>query len=84
LSKAQTFTEWTPNVLGRERLDRLRWAYTITAPFDMPADTPDLIGVTIHLDGHAFEIRGTLPRVPQLPIKKGEHLGLLVRSMRLP
>jgi len=80
MSKTETFTEWVPEVLGRERLDTRRWAYLIAAPFDMSADSPNLIGISIHMDGQAFEIRGTMPRVPPSPIQKGELLGLLVRS----
>ena len=78
--KSNEAPAWKPNVLARDRLDRRRWAYLIDAPFDMPADIPDLMGVTV-LDGRAFEIRGTLPRIPQSPIRKGELFGLLVRSM---
>jgi hypothetical protein len=84
MAKTETFTEWMPHVFGRERLDRQRWAYLIASPFEMPAHTPDLLGVRVHLDGQAFEIRGTLPRVPPSPIKKDELLGLLVRIQARP
>jgi hypothetical protein len=70
--------EWRPNVLARGQLDKRRWAYVIEAPFDMPGHIPDLLGLNVSMDGRNFEIRGTLPRIPQAPIMKGEYLGLLV------
>jgi hypothetical protein len=84
MDKVEAHIRWTPDVLGRSRLDKHRWAYLIDAPFDTPADIPDLIGAAVQLDGRPFEIRGTLPRVPRSPVKKGELLGLLVCEITGP
>jgi hypothetical protein len=79
MNKVETFIEeWRPNVLARGQLDKDRWAYLIEAPFDTPGHIPDLLGLNVHLDGRRFEIRGSLPRVPESSVKKGEYLGLLV------
>jgi hypothetical protein len=81
MNKIETVIRWAPDVLARSRLDERRWAYLIDAPFDTPPHIPDLLGLTVELDGHPFEICGTLPKVPQGPIRKGELLGLLVRDL---
>jgi hypothetical protein len=83
MSKIDTAVVWGPKVLGRGRLDQRRWAYLVEAPFDMHSDIPDLIGMKVCLDGSEFEIRGTLPRLPVVPITKGELMELLVRRVGL-
>jgi hypothetical protein len=80
MNTVEPWVEWRPTVLARERLDERRWAYLIHAPFDTGPDIPELIGITVHLDGLPFQIRGIVPRVPQSPVRKGEVIGLLVRS----
>jgi hypothetical protein len=84
MSKIDTSVVWGPQVLGRGRLDERRWAYLVEAPFDMPSDIPDLIGMKVRLDGSEFEIRGVLPKLPLVPVVKGEPIELLVRSIGQP
>jgi hypothetical protein len=72
---------WAPRVLARGRIDERRWAYAVEAPFDMSPDMPGLIGMTVDLDGVEFEIRGFVPAMPPVPIKQGEMIELLVRSV---
>lgn len=80
MSKIDAAIVWGPDAVGRSRLDDRWWAYVVEAPFDMPADIPDLIGRPVSLDGRAFEIRGIVPNVPVSPIRKGDLMELLVRA----
>lgn len=80
MNKIETAIIWGPKVLGKDRLDKRRWAYVVEAPFDMPWDIPELIGMKVHLDGSAFEIRGVLPKIPYAPIIKGQVIELLVAA----
>ncbi len=70
-----------PKVLGRTRLDDRRWIYAVEAPFDMPSDLPDLMGMIVVLDGSPFEVRGCVPNMPPTPIRTGEIIELLVRTL---
>jgi hypothetical protein len=72
---------WGPKVLGRNKLDERRWAYGVEAPFHMPSDMAELIGLKAHLDGNEYQIRGTVPRMPPNPIKKGDAIELLVLAL---
>ena len=38
---------WQPQVLGRMKLDERRFMYAVRAPFDMPADVPNLIDTMV-------------------------------------
>jgi hypothetical protein len=69
---------WGPKVLGRDKLDGRRWAYAIEAPFDMPANIPDLVGMKVQLEGGEFSIGGIVPKMPPGPIRRGETIELLV------
>jgi hypothetical protein len=69
---------WVPRILGKDRLDERRWVLAVEAPFDMPSDIPDLIGIRVQLVDHKYDVRGTIPRMPPFPVKKGEALALLV------
>ena len=69
---------WGPQVIARERLDERRWAYAVEAPFDMPANMPDLVGLKVHLDGGEFHIGGFVPKMSPGPIRLGEMIELLV------
>ena len=80
MSKIDIDVLWGPDAVGRGRLNDLFWAYVVEAPFDMPADIPDLIGRNVSLDGRRFEIRGIVPSVPVAPIRKGDLMELLVRG----
>ena len=80
MSKIDTAILWGPDPVGRSKLDERWWAYVVEAPFDMPADIPDLIGRKVSLDGQHFEIRGIVPAVPVSPISKGDFMELLVRA----
>ncbi len=82
MSKVDASVLWGPEVIGRDKLDELRWLYAVEAPFDMPADMPDLIGMKVSLDSREFEIRGTVPRMPPTRIKQGELIELLVLQVR--
>ena len=78
MSKLHVSEPWTPRILGRERLDERRWVYAVWAPFEMASDVPDLIGVTMAVDGREFEVRGTIPKIPRRLVGKGEVIELLV------
>ena len=81
MSKIDTSVCWGPQVLGRMKLDERRFAYGVEAPFDMPADIPDLIGARVLLDGKQFEVRGIVPSAPTKPIKQGDLIELLVLAL---
>ena len=72
---------WEPEVLSRMALDERRFIYGARAPFDMPADIPDLIDTMIVLDGAPFVIRGITASLPAKPIMKDEVIGLPVRAL---
>ena len=78
MSRMDVSKPWTPRILGRERLDERRWIYAVWAPFEMTSDVPDLIGVTMGVDGCEFEVRGTIPKIPRRLVGKGEVIELLV------
>ena len=80
MSKIDAAVFWGPKVLGRDKLDERRWAYAVEAPFDMPHDATDLIGIKAYFDGHEVEVRGFVARMPPRPIRKGEPIELLVAS----
>ena len=69
---------WGPKILGRERLNERCWSYAVEAPFDMPADIPDLVGIRASFGGELVEIRGIVPKMPPAPIAEGELIELLV------
>jgi hypothetical protein len=78
LSKVETSHLWQPTVLGRSKLND-RWsAYLVEAPFDMPADTSEIIGARVVLDGMAYRVGGTLAHSPRTPIRAGEPIQILV------
>jgi hypothetical protein len=72
---------WEPAVLSRMALDERRFMYGVRAPFDMPADIPNLIDTMIVLDGAPFVIRGIAASLPAKPIVKDEFIALLVRAL---
>jgi hypothetical protein len=72
---------WEPAVLSRMALDERRFMYGVRAPFDMPADIPNLIDTVIVLDGAPFVIRGITASLPAKPIVKDEFIVLLVRAL---
>ena len=78
MNQMGAFLPWVPTALAKGQLDDRRWAYLIEAPYDMPAHLPDLIGTCVDLEGRTYEIRGTLPRIPEGAVRKGELLGILV------
>jgi hypothetical protein len=82
MSKMDASVLWGPNVVGRASLGERRWIYAVEAPFDMPRDIPDLIGMRVHLNGGEFEIRGIVPKMPAARIVKGEIIELLVRAIQ--
>ena len=63
------------------KLDERRWAYGITAPFDMAPHIPDLMETKVSLDGKLFKIRGIVPGAPFVPIKAGEFVEILVVTL---
>jgi hypothetical protein len=69
---------WRPTVVGREKLGPRHWAVLVEAPFDMPAHAPCLVGRRVCLDGHEFEVRGSVTRMPTSHIAAGELMELLV------
>jgi hypothetical protein len=81
MNKIDTSTTWAPDVLGRMKLDERRWAYGITAPFDMAPHIPDLMETKVSLDGKLFKIRGIVPSAPFAPIKAGEFVEILVVAL---
>jgi hypothetical protein len=81
VSKVKGEVVWQPQVLGRTRLDERRFMYDVRAPFDMPADIPDLIDTMVVLDGAPFTIRGIAPNLPAKAIAKDEVIALLVRAL---
>ena len=78
MNPVDTSAIWAPDVLGRTKLDERRWAYGITAPFDMAPHIPDLMETKVSLDGKLFKIRGIVPGAPFVPIKAGELVEILV------
>ena len=50
----------------------------IEAPFDMPGDIPDLIGMRADVGDSEIEIRGVVSKMPPEQIRRGEALPLLV------
>lgn len=80
MSKIDRAVVWGPDVLGGSPLDERRWAFCVKAPFDMPADIPDLIGMKVHLNGREFEIGGIVAPAPACDIKQGDLIELLVRA----
>ena len=81
MSKIDASVLWGPKVLGRDKLDDRRWTYALEAPFDMPCEPTDLIGMKACLDGKEYQIRGFVPRMPPRPIKEGESIELLVLAL---
>ena len=69
---------WEPKVIGRNKLDAGWWSYVVEAPFDMPANMPELIGARVTLDGQPFAIRGSVPNMPPGPTGKGDPIQILV------
>ena len=65
-------------MFARDALGHGRWAYIVQAPFDMPADAPDLVGGPIALDGRLFAVRGLVPKLPAAQIAAGELIELLI------
>ncbi|HEX2725311.1 MAG TPA: hypothetical protein VHN20_05780 [Beijerinckiaceae bacterium] len=74
-------TIWEPEILSRMALDARRFMYGVKAPFDMPADIPDLIDTIIVLDGAPFVIRGVTGSMPAKAIAKDDVIALLVRAL---
>jgi len=83
MNKTDTLASWAPKILGRERLDERRWIIVVEAPFDMPADIPDLIGKRTKVADADFDIHGSVPKMPTSPIMRGEPIALLVSATRL-
>jgi hypothetical protein len=78
MNMIETSILWSPKVLGKEPLDRRRWIYMVEAPFDMPSDIPDLIGMRVDVGDGEFEIRGVVPKMPPGQVRRGEAVLLLV------
>ena len=81
VSAIDTVNLWEPTVLGRSKLDGRWWAYLVQAPFDMPADAPELMGNRVILDGEAFAIGGSIPNVPARAIATGDSIQILVSAL---
>lgn len=55
-----------------------RRLYAVEAPYEMARDHPPLIGMTILLDGKLCKVQSVGRNLPLFPIRKGEHIELLV------
>jgi hypothetical protein len=78
VSKVDVSSIWSPEVVGRMKLDERRLAVGVYAPVDMPGDAPGLMNSKLMLDGRVFEIRGIVPNVAHSSIKQGQLIELLV------
>jgi hypothetical protein len=78
LSKVDVSSIWSPEVVGRMKLDGRRWAIGVHAPFDMPVEAPGMMNTKLMLDGSLFEVRGIVPPVPVSTITQGQLVELLV------
>lgn len=56
----------------------------INAPFEMDRDNPQIIGMTILLDGRKVLVRNVMCIRPRFPIRKGEVIGLIVKEEKTP
>ncbi len=71
---------WTPEVLATSLLSDRFSAFLVSAPFDMAASAPELIGARAVLDRVERTIRGIIAKTPSTTIRQGELIALLVRS----
>ena len=78
MSKVDTAHIWSPEGVGKMKLDERRWAVGVHAPFDMPVEAPGLMNTKLMLDGRLCEIRGIVPNVPLSTINQGQLIELLV------